>query len=171
MSALQALEAWRNPNLAIWELKQAFHKQLQNRFVRLNWVLAHAVIFSNERVDFYAKEATKRGKIDFQVPKSNNVLRKEIREELTLLWQDWWILSRKGRHIVPLLPSVSTIVRTLNSGVTHFLTGHVVEGSVDRLLSCSKLPRLVSAVRKMEKCWKSCCRRRLERLKLQEKLE
>ncbi|GIX99975.1 uncharacterized protein CDAR_447361 [Caerostris darwini] len=92
--------------------------------ITLLWVKAHVGHIGNERADEIAKAATLRTDVDHMVAFDSRFVKKLIKKEILVEWQNKWSDSTKGREVFSLLPEVRE-TRTLGNFVLNQIyTGH-----------------------------------------------
>lgn len=92
--------------------------------IKLAHVLAHTNVLGNEHADMLAKAATEFPIIDTILPLPFSFVKRFLKHQRDLNWQNYWDYSDKGRYTYNYISKVSHHVLPLNRFVTAFLTGH-----------------------------------------------
>ena len=89
LSALQAISKHNPQNKIICDIRYTLINILQQRIsVIFEWIPGHCGIPGNEKADQLAKSATQKKIIDYVVPLSNPEVKKQLKEQIKIDWQN-----------------------------------------------------------------------------------
>ncbi|XP_071041890.1 uncharacterized protein [Parasteatoda tepidariorum] len=124
LSSLMSLEDPRK-HLKLIEDTKAMWSSNYN----INWIKAHSGIEGNEEADWVAKEATKLGQIDFEIPGEKCEIKSYIKNITFNRWRNDWRSSDKGRQTYKFFKDPSIKRLQANFYLNQLLTGHGVFGT------------------------------------------
>ncbi len=91
----------------IIEIIQELYSLKQNSIkVKFLWVPAHIGLRGNEEADNVAKKAIEREIVDNQIPFSRTEIKSIIKRNIRKLWQQYWDIDAKGRHLYQIQSTV-----------------------------------------------------------------
>lgn len=110
------------------EVIKKTYQTLKNRGVTvlLHWVPAHTGVPGNEEADHFAKEATRKQRVDINTKLSWRTIRNLLKKEALTQWQTYWNNSSKGRRTFDLIKEVSLGRCFTDFFLVQVITGHGV---------------------------------------------
>ncbi|KAG8155780.1 hypothetical protein JTE90_025414, partial [Oedothorax gibbosus] len=124
LSAVTALGNTHPKSPIILDIQKRCRTLGSSRFIRLNWIRAHAGFLGNELADFLAGSSVGLVPVCTRVRYPSSVLKNFYRERMRDGWQARWTDSDKGRFTYNIFNTVDFKLKFKNRVLVYFATGH-----------------------------------------------
>ena len=115
MQTLETRNSQSRPNLVaeIFNLKSKIANS-----ITITWVPSHVGIRGNEKADKLAQQGLKHPTIDHVVNRESSEITEDIKNHITLKWQQEWSASSTGAHNRLVAPNVSFNIKYVDKSRT-----------------------------------------------------